>query len=900
MLRFSFARRRSLLAAATGCLIAAGPPAFAQEAGDAATSPSSADPFGMLKTPEGIERLIDLGLATGEHDFVLGERRVPSATDLADAEVKTLFFRGSYQFAAKNYDKALATFEEALKREPRNATIMLASAEAMHELGDEDRAIAACRRVLQIQEHNVAALLLKSRAEDQAGRRDHAIQSLEKALTLQPNQKEALGDLGALYFKQAQYQKGVEAFERLVALEPGNLRGLLYLCFGHKLGGNLDRSIFYANEAVDYYPQLAQCHELRLDALSAAQRWDEFVEASRFAILRVPEFEPFATQFNTYVLRRAAIEGKLGEYGQTFLNDQAINSALGDLVAEEIPEGSRITPRQRVRLAVGLIPAYEDFRDAHPTAARPRVLLARLYERTGQIDKAVESYVESTDLGGDRAKSYYRAGALRASQGRYDQAESNYQLAHEASPFWSQPYLGLGALKEGVALYGEAATIYGEGLALDPENVELARSLGRARFNSGDVEGAIEALKNALAQTGDDPRLHAELGRAYERAGQFDLAVMNMGRAAERDPASLGFRVELLEMQLAGGLPTASDTLTRIKREFSSLAGSPEHARALGSILLSFGRQEEALDLVDWLLNDRQTGHESAVQVLLEAARVARGPRQVAEAKQRMETVALRFASLAARNQTRGALLGALGEHDAAIVCFRRAVEQGWGDTVAVMGQLAELHLKKGEFDKAAALYDEAVGSLGAQKAAPLLPLKVQALMKGGRKADAVAAASEFAAGEGASAYYSALGSAFQQSGELEEAERYYRASLERDPADATALNNLGYMFAERGNRLEEAQSLIEQALSLNPGAAYILDSLGWAHFQRGDYQRAADLMEASVAVGAEPDPVVLGHLGDAYDRLGARPMAERYWRQAHHLDPDNAEFARKIGRVAE
>src|SRR5690606_27987460 len=55
----------------------------------------------------------------------------------------------------------------------------------------------------------------------------------------------------------------------------------------------------------------------------------------------------------------------------------------------------------------------------------------------------------------------------------------------------------------------------------------------------------------------------------------------------------------------------------------------------------------------------------------------------------------------------------------------------------------------------------------------------------------------------------------YEEAGRPADAERQLRQMLKRDPLDATALNYLGYLLADRNERLDEAQALIERALAI-------------------------------------------------------------------------------------
>ncbi len=55
---------------------------------------------------------------------------------------------------------------------------------------------------------------------------------------------------------------------------------------------------------------------------------------------------------------------------------------------------------------------------------------------------------------------------------------------------------------------------------------------------------------------------------------------------------------------------------------------------------------------------------------------------------------------------------------------------------------------------------------------------------------------------------------------------------IAEDPKNSDALNSLGYMLAERGQKLDEAITLVERALVVEPGNGAYLDSLGWAYYK--------------------------------------------------------------------
>ncbi len=118
------------------------------------------------------------------------------------------------------------------------------------------------------------------------------------------------------------------------------------------------------------------------------------------------------------------------------------------------------------------------------------------------------------------------------------------------------------------------------------------------------------------------------------------------------------------------------------------------------------------------------------------------------------------------------------------------------------------------------------------------------------------------------------LGNLAAARGDLAEAERRYRAALAVDPRLADALNNLAWVYLQRGERAEEAASLARQALEAQPGrAAYYADTLGLALTRAGRPAEGVAALEQALAAappgGTPLRAEILGHVAEAYRALG-------------------------------
>ena len=70
---------------------------------------------------------------------------------------------------------------------------------------------------------------------------------------------------------------------------------------------------------------------------------------------------------------------------------------------------------------------------------------------------------------------------------------------------------------------------------------------------------------------------------------------------------------------------------------------------------------------------------------------------------------------------------------------------------------------------------------------------------------------------------------------------------LRLSPKNASAMNFIGYAYAERGVKLVEAERLIRRALELRPDDGYITDSLGWVLFKQGRLAVLAQAVQRAI-----------------------------------------------------
>ena len=126
------------------------------------------------------------------------------------------------------------------------------------------------------------------------------------------------------------------------------------------------------------------------------------------------------------------------------------------------------------------------------------------------------------------------------------------------------------------------------------------------------------------------------------------------------------------------------------------------------------------------------------------------------------------------------------------------------------------------------------------------------------------------------------------RAGHLAEAEKRYRAILQREPQHADSLNLLGVIALQTGN-VEAAFELVQRAVALRPDAAVCRNNLGQVLERLGRDDEAASCYAAAIELDpsyAEPH----NNLGVLRARRDALADAEAHYAKAIELAPEYAE----------
>ena len=456
---------------------------------------------------------------------------------------------------------------------------------------------------------------------------------------------------------------------------------------------------------------------------------------------------------------------------------------------------------------------------------------------------------------------------------------------------------------------------------LDPDNMEARLSLANLLARSGRPLDALAHME-AIIRAGGIANF-TSLARGYNQypPAQQRALLQQVSALSDEFPDNTQLRISKVLMLEAMGQPEIA--LRELQPVFDTRPNQPQAVILDAKLRLDMGQQKGAFGrVIDALEEDpedtrmrlqyarllTQTDMAEAqrqFQILLDSAPedpdllfsmalIQRELKDLESARENLE----RLLQLNARTDEAHYYLGKTaeeqGRYEDALIHYMQV--QPGRDFGGAAERLAQLMLSRGQTAELGAYFDHQRDQYP-QLAEQLYALEAEKLMATRHTPEASALLDRALASfpDSISLRYS-RSILSERLGNLPAAEADLNYILGRDPDNATALNALGYMLANRTDRYEESERLIARALELSPDEPAILDSMGWVKYRLGDYEAALDYLQR--AYRAFPDPEVAAHLGEVLWVMGRDSAAVAIWSRALGNNPEHKIILETIQRL--
>lgn len=508
------------------------------------------------------------------------------------------------------------------------------------------------------------------------------------------------------------------------------------------------------------------------------------------------------------------------------------------------------TRQQRVNedMVKKAIEQYEKITKLDPKDKDAWLLLGRLHKLAQNSVEAEDAYKKVLELDEGNEDALIGLAMVYADLGDHPRSAEMLQKVTGKNPS-VRTLTFLASNYEQMREYALAAEAYRRALDLSPGNSDVKRAMAESLLMADRTDEAVKYFEEVAAEDPDDYRSQLRLSQIYRQQRKMKEAWDALENAKRASPDNLEIQyheVNLLEAD--GKSEKAIEALKAILKstEKSAYSRGEESNRAifLERLALLYRSTEQYAAAIETYQKVEALDPEAVARVAANIADTFRQAKEFRKAAEEIERAYQKYPNDRTVAVVRATILADAGEADKAISAAKKLGE-GRSDRETYLTQ-AQIYEKVRRFDLMGKAIDEAekLSTSDEEKAAVLFM----------------------------------RGAMYERMKKYNEAEASFRKVLELDPENASAMNYLGYMFADRDLHLEEAHELVSKALDYEPHNGAYLDSLGWVYYRMDRLEEAEDYLKRAVQKVSR-DPVVHDHLGDIYFRQGKLKEAISHWR---------------------
>lgn len=606
--------------------------------------------------------------------------------------------------------------------------------------------------------------------------------------------------------------------------------------------------------AAYYHYTLAHMYEEQVAMYGRSELANKAIEEYRLAIEADPTSEYLTAGLAELYAKTGRIRDAVLE-AQDILkrdpNNLEAHKLLGRIYLRSLGDGPENSSSESVlKLA---IEQEEAIIKIQPDSLDDHLLLGRLYMANHELQKAEGEFKFAVKLEPESEEAVTTLAYLYTEEGDNASAVKALSSVPDAARS-AKLYSALGFTYEQQKDYKKAIDAYRKAMDLDHDNLDAIRGLAQNLLNDGQTEAALEQYRIIAEANPEDAQTYLRMAEIYRKQGKFDLALENLNKAGSmvQDSMEVNFNIAAV-YEAQGRYDEASkllqDLVKKTEKADNNYSKDERINRAvflehLGTVYRESGDKDEAIATFRKMLTLGDDNAERGYQEIIDTYREAKQWQQATDAA---KEAAQKLPNDRDLKMVYAAQLADMGQPDSALEQVR-AMLKGAPEDREVYVRLAQMYSRLKRW-----------------------PESEEALNK----------AEQLSTKDEDKQYVAFLrGSIYERQKKYEQAEEVFRKVLVTDPQNATVLNYLGYMLADRGVRLDEALIMIKKAVELEPANGAYLDSLGWAYFKLGKFELAEDnLIKASQHIGT--DPTVQEHLGDLYQKTGRLKLAAAHWEQA-------------------
>ncbi len=802
-------------------------------------------------------------LLQGKFEEVLGRLGTPQ-DELGEKSLN--LFRAQAYLGLNKPEKSRSAFNKALELDPKNAEAQRGLAIIALSQRKFEEAEKQLDRTLEVSSKDVQAWMLKGELEFSQSRFEAAQSAFQEALTLSPNNAGARLGL-ARSFLALENTEGAE--EQLAVLTKASSKHPL-VNYLRAVAAQQRRDIDSAQQALREVLSVQPNH-MRSLLLMGAIHYEkrEFDQAHSF-------LERFVTALPGHIPARKLLAAVQMEQGQAA-------EAVKTLLAVIRPESK--DPQLLALLGSAYMSSRDFAKGAEylekaaalaPDAAAIRTQLAISHLATGSAEQAVSELKSAVKLD----PKFHRADVLliftHLRNKHFDKALEAAHSLTEKQPENPIPWNLMGAAFEGKKVPVQARKQYQKALEINPDYIGAALNLARMDIQSDDRAGAQKRYEAIIAKHPTQTLALVGLARIHGQAGKIEKGIELLQQARRSNARALQPRLMLVAGLLQRG---KRDEALVIAEEARKLAPeNPVVLLNLGRAQLANGKRNDALATFHGLTERYPSEAEAHFHLALAQSQAGDAANTRASLEKTLQLAPDNLTTLIALGNLE-LRTGRLKESRLIAAKIRKLAPK------AAAGLLLE-----GDINMVEQLPAKALASY--EKALALQPTGALAIRRyHAQRGTGAAEAAYKGLGKWLKAHPKdqrvrlSLASIDQIAGRDELAISHYEKLLTRQPKHIIALNNLAWLYQNKGDR--RALDYARQAHDLLPKRAEIVDTYGWLLVLNDKVEQGLGLLRRAVEL-APKNPEIGYHFGAALAQAGDKTAAREALKKALAIGKDN------------
>ncbi len=732
--------------------------------------------------------------------------------------------RGKEYLTQENYDKADVELKNVIQIDPKNAEAYFLIGQVDEKKQDWQSAFGNYSKAAALKPDYIEPRLRMSYFYLQGGDVDKSSNMLAEVMKAQPNNPGGRTLQAAIMYKKRDIQGATQEAEKIAAEDPSQVDAIELLATIYAGQNNFEKLQEILSKGMAANPknflvrqQYAQMLAKRNDIPGAEKVLQESIalQPDNFQ-LRV-SLATFYSQLKqgdkAEKTLRDAIQANPDEAQRyIILADFLISQKKVDLAKEELIAAIKVKPKlYNLRLSLG-----------------------KLYEETGELDKAAQVYRDTIEASGTAPVGLTAKNQL---------ADLLVRQGHS----------------------DEATKLVAEVLNDNPGDNSALFIKGKLALEKRDAQGAITAFQSILH---DQPRFmqaYLYLASADMLNKDQALAKENLQKAVELDPKSVEARLAVAKFYAYTGDSEATgknidEALKISPNDFNALAAKADFLRSKKDISKKDIKGLQAtLEKITTAYPDNAAGYYQLGQLYVFQKKYDSAIHEFELALAKSNNNLIPLTAIVQAN---------LVQHkpEKAIARLNDILKGSPNDPVA-REMLGEVFFFQKKYDDAEQYMRKAIEA-NPQWNEPYISLANIFLVKG----DLAAASQEYQQGLKAipndESLLMHLGQSYEMAHDYDKAIATYEQVLTKNSANDVAANNLASLLADKADAqsLKRARELAVRFQS-SPHPAFV-DTLGWVYYKSGDADKALTLFE-KVVNQAPAVPIFRYHLGMAYYKKG-------------------------------